>query len=43
MDMTKAGVTNLYLMPLQTFSGPEQEIQAFREVVFPCLQAEDYL
>jgi 5,10-methylenetetrahydromethanopterin reductase len=43
MEMTKVGVTNLYLMPLQTFVGPEQEIQAFREVVFPCLQAEDYL
>ena len=26
MDMTRVGVTNLYLMPLQTFVGPEQEI-----------------
>jgi 5,10-methylenetetrahydromethanopterin reductase len=42
IEMTKAGVTNLYLMPFQTFVGPEQEIQAFREVVFPYLQAEGY-
>jgi 5,10-methylenetetrahydromethanopterin reductase len=42
MEMTKAGVTNLYLMPFQTFVGPEQEIRSFREVVFPRLQAEGY-
>ena len=43
MDMTRVGVTNLYLMPLQTFVGPEQEIRAFRDVVFPRLRAEGYL
>ena len=43
MDMTKVGVTNLYLMPLQTFVGPKQEIRAFRDVVFPRLRTEGYL
>jgi 5,10-methylenetetrahydromethanopterin reductase len=43
IEMTKVGVTNLYLMPLQTFVGPEQEIRAFRNVVFPRLQAEGYV
>jgi 5,10-methylenetetrahydromethanopterin reductase len=39
VEMTKLGVRNLYLMPLQTFVGPEQEIRAFRDVVFPRLRA----
>lgn len=43
IEMTKVGVTNLYLMPLQTFVGPEQDMRAFRDVVFPRLQAEGYL
>jgi hypothetical protein len=30
-------------MPLQTFVGPEEEIRAFRDVVFPRLRAEGYL
>jgi 5,10-methylenetetrahydromethanopterin reductase len=38
-EMSRHGVTNLYLMTLQTFVGPERELQAFREVVFPRLQA----
>jgi 5,10-methylenetetrahydromethanopterin reductase len=42
IEMTRAGATNLYLMPFQTFVGPEQEIRAFREVVFPALQAAGY-
>lgn len=42
MDLTKAGVTKLYLMPFQTFSPPQQEIDAFRDVVFPRLQAAGY-
>jgi 5,10-methylenetetrahydromethanopterin reductase len=42
MEMTKVGVTNLYLMPLQTFVGPEQDVRAFRDVVFPGLRAEGY-
>jgi hypothetical protein len=28
---------------LQTFVGPEQEVRAFRDVVFPRLRAEGYL
>jgi 5,10-methylenetetrahydromethanopterin reductase len=43
MDMAAAGMTNLYLMPFQTFVGPEQEVRAFREVVFPHLRAAGYL
>lgn len=43
IEMTRVGVTNLYLMPLQTFVGPVQEVHAFRDVVFPRLQAAGYL
>ena len=39
LEMTKLGVRNLYLMPLQTFTPPEPEIAAFRDVVFPRLRA----
>jgi 5,10-methylenetetrahydromethanopterin reductase len=39
VEMTKLGVRNLYLMPLQTFTPPEQEVAAFRDVVFPRLRA----
>ena len=38
-EMAKLGVRNLYLMPFQTFVGPEQEVAAFRDVVFPRLRA----
>jgi 5,10-methylenetetrahydromethanopterin reductase len=38
-EMTKLGVHNLYLMAFQTFAPPEQEIRAFRDVVFPRLRA----
>ena len=38
-EMTALGVRNLYLMPFQTFVGPEQEVRAFRDVVFPRLRA----
>jgi 5,10-methylenetetrahydromethanopterin reductase len=38
-EMTKLGVRNLYLMPLQTFTPPAQEVRAFRDVVFPRLAA----
>ena len=38
-EMTKLGVRNLYLMPFQTFVGPEQEVRAFRDAVFPRLSA----
>ena len=39
VEMAKLGARNLYLMPLQTFAGPEQEVSAFRDVVFPRLKA----
>jgi 5,10-methylenetetrahydromethanopterin reductase len=38
-EMSQHGVNNLYLMTLQTFVGPERELEAFREVVFPQLTA----
>ncbi len=37
-DLTDAGVKSLYIMPLQTFVGPEQEIRTFRDAVFPRLK-----
>ena len=37
-EMTKLGVRNLYLMPVLTFAPPEQEVAAFRDVVFPRLR-----
>ena len=37
-DLTDAGVKSLYVMPLQTFVGPEQEIRTFRDAVFPRLK-----
>jgi 5,10-methylenetetrahydromethanopterin reductase len=39
VEMTKLGVRSLYLMGLQTFAPPEQEIRGFRDVVFPRLRA----
>ncbi len=39
VEMTRVGVRNLYLMPLLTFAPPEQEVRAFRDVVFPRLRA----
>jgi 5,10-methylenetetrahydromethanopterin reductase len=38
-EMTKLGVRNLYLMPMQTFAPPEPEIAAFRDEIFPRLRA----
>jgi 5,10-methylenetetrahydromethanopterin reductase len=38
-EMNTLGVQNLYLMGFQTFAPPEQEIRAFRDVVFPRLHA----
>jgi len=38
-EMSRLGVRNLYLMPFQTFVGPDQELEAFRDVVFPRLEA----
>ena len=42
IEMTGAGVTNLYVQAFQTFVGPEAEIRAFRDEVFPRLQAAGY-
>ncbi len=39
VEMSKLGVRNLYLMPLQTFAPPEQDVRAFRDVVLPRLRA----
>jgi hypothetical protein len=36
--MEKLGVRNLYLMPVLTFAPPEQEVAAFRDVIFPRLK-----
>jgi 5,10-methylenetetrahydromethanopterin reductase len=38
-DLTKLGVRNIYLMPFQTFAAPEDEVAAFRDVIFPRLKA----
>ena len=38
-EMAKAGAENLYIMPFQTFVAPEAEVRAFRDDVFPALQA----
>lgn len=42
IDLANHGVQNIYLMSLQTYVGPEQEIQAFRDVIFPRLQAAGF-
>lgn len=42
IELTGAGVTNLYIMPFQTFVGPEQEMRTFRDEVFPRLKAAGY-
>jgi 5,10-methylenetetrahydromethanopterin reductase len=42
MDMADVGVSKLYLMSLQTFVGPEQELAAFRDQVLPVLKAQGY-
>jgi len=42
VEMTAAGVTNLYVQAFQTFVGPEQEMRTFRDEVFPRLKAAGY-
>jgi 5,10-methylenetetrahydromethanopterin reductase len=42
MEMADIGVTKLYLMGFQTFVGPQQEVAAFRDEVFPVLKAQGY-
>jgi len=42
MQMADVGVKKLYLMGFQTFAGPQQEVTAFREQVFPMLKAQGY-
>ena len=42
MEMARIGVTNLYLMTLQTFAGPQRELAAFRDQIFPILKTQGY-
>jgi hypothetical protein len=42
MDMTKAGATKLYIMPFQTFTAPEEDIKAFRDVIIPTLHSQGF-
>jgi 5,10-methylenetetrahydromethanopterin reductase len=42
VQMTGSGVQNLYIMALETFVGPERELRAFRDEIFPRLQAAGY-
>jgi 5,10-methylenetetrahydromethanopterin reductase len=42
MQMADAGVSKLYLMGFQTFAGPQQEVTAFRDQVFPVLRTQGY-
>jgi 5,10-methylenetetrahydromethanopterin reductase len=42
MRMADVGATKLYLMSLQTFVGPQREVAAFRDRVFPILKAQGY-
>ena len=42
MEMADIGATKLYLMGFQTFVGPQQELVAFRDQVFPVLKAQGY-
>jgi 5,10-methylenetetrahydromethanopterin reductase len=42
MQMADIGVTKLYLMSFQTFVGPQQEVAAFRDRVFPILKSQGY-
>jgi len=42
VEMTSAGVMNLYVQAFQTFVGPEQEMRTFRDEVFPRLKTAGY-
>jgi 5,10-methylenetetrahydromethanopterin reductase len=42
VEGTKLGARNFYLMPFQTFTPPEAEMRAFRDVVFPRLGAAGF-
>ena len=42
IEMAPSGVTNLFVQAFQTFVGPEQEMRAFRDEVFPRLKAAGY-
>jgi 5,10-methylenetetrahydromethanopterin reductase len=42
MEMSRVGVTKLYVMAFQTFVGPQQEVAAFHDAVFPLLRREGY-
>jgi 5,10-methylenetetrahydromethanopterin reductase len=42
MQMADSGVTKLYLMGFQTFAGPQQEVTAFHETIFPVVRGQGY-
>ena len=42
VEMTACGVTSLYVMAFETFVGPYRELRAFRDDIFPRLQAAGY-
>src|SRR5262245_41793709 len=42
VEMAPAGVTRLFVQAFQTFVGPQQEMRAFRDEVFPRLKAAGY-
>jgi 5,10-methylenetetrahydromethanopterin reductase len=42
IQMADIGATKLYLMGFQTFVGPQQEVSAFRDKIFPVLKAQGY-
>ena len=42
VEMTGAGVTNLYVQAFQTFVGPAREVTTFRDEVLPRLKAAGY-
>lgn len=41
-EMSRVGATKLYVMTFQTFAGPEPEIRAFHDLIFPRLQDAGY-
>jgi len=41
-EMTACGVTSLYIMAFETFTGPYRELRAFRDEIFPRLKAASH-
>jgi 5,10-methylenetetrahydromethanopterin reductase len=42
VEMAAAGVSRLYVMALETFAGPERELRAFRDEIFPRLRTAGF-